>query len=69
MSLWEEASKRSSKNKPGECASIWADMTPNGALKFGSLVHWAKEGNLELYEKLKPSLTNSIREVFKDDRK
>jgi hypothetical protein len=43
-------------------------MRPNRALKFGSLVHWAKEGNLELYERIKPSLSSS-REVFKDDRK
>ena len=39
MSIWEEASKRSSKNKPGECVKIWNDIKPKGDLKLGSLMH------------------------------
>jgi hypothetical protein len=30
MSIWEEASKRSAKNKPGECLKIWNDIKPRG---------------------------------------
>ena len=57
MSIWEEASKISSKNKPGECIKIWNDIKPRGDLKLGSLIHWAKTDCLKLFETIRPTLT------------
>lgn len=49
LAEWEEWSKNSPKYVEGECAKKWRGMKPN-RIKFGSLVHWAREdsGNPEL---------------------
>ena len=68
MNIWEEASKRSSKNKPGECSKIWNDIKPNIVYTIGSLIHWAKTDCLEVYAKIRPTL-NCIKVVYNDDKK
>ena len=65
LSLWETTSQRSKKFKPGECASKWGNMKPR-CFSIRSLMVLAKQGNLEMYEKLKPKL-NMNQDIFQDD--
>ena len=55
LSLWEEVSKRSRKNKPNDCSNKWGAMTAN-SLGIGSLHHWAKKDSPEIYQRIRPTL-------------
>ena len=66
-SLWDEVSKRSKKYKPNECEQLWCCMKPK-SLGIGSLILWAKRDNLELYDRIKPTL-KMIGNIFEDDQK
>jgi len=65
LTLWEEVSKRSRKFKNGDCTGRWASMKPK-CFGIGSLIVLAKQGNLEMYERIRPTL-NMSRDVFEDD--
>jgi hypothetical protein len=65
LTLWEEVSKRSRKFKNGDCTGRWANMKPK-CFGIGSLIVLAKQGNLEMYERIRPTL-NMSRDVFEDD--
>ena len=52
VSVWEKASERSSKNKPGDCAKKWKTFT-KGQLGIARLWDWLREDNEEAYERLK----------------
>ena len=65
LSLWEEVSKRSRKFKNADCTSKWSNLNPK-CIGIGSLIVLAKQGNLEMYERIRPSL-NMNQDVFKDD--
>ena len=65
LSMWEGASQRSKKFKPGECASKCGNMKPR-CFSIRSLMVLAKQGNLEMYEKLKPKLSMN-QDIFQDD--
>ena len=67
LSLWEEVSKRSKKNKPNDCSDKWNRMSAN-SLTIGSLHYWAKKKDcLELYQRSRPTL-KSVSDVFADDQ-
>jgi len=65
LTLWEEVSKRSRKFKHGDCTGRWGNMNPR-CFGIGSLIVLAKQGNLEMYERSRPTLSMS-RDVFLDD--
>ena len=65
VSLWEEVSKRSKKFKPGDCTKKWGNMHPR-CFDVRSLMVLAKQGNLEMYERIKPTLTMNL-DTFEDD--
>ena len=67
LSLWEEVSKRSRKNKPNDCSNKWDAMTAN-SLNIGSLHYWAKKDCPELYQRIRPTL-KSVCDIFADDQK
>jgi hypothetical protein len=66
LSLWEQVSQRSKKNKPGECAKKWAEMKPNGNWTLGGMVPLAKEGNLEMFDKILPKLNMTLNQAEND---
>ena len=66
LSLWEEVSKRSKKNKPNDCSDKWCRMTAN-SLGIGSLHHWARNDSPELYQRIRPTL-KSVSDIFADDQ-
>ena len=55
LSLYEEVSKRSKKYKHGECYSKWRSFTRKRHT-VGGLFVLAKEGNLNLFEKVSTNL-------------
>jgi len=67
MSLWEEVSQRSTKNKPGECARLWDKMVPNGRWTLGGMVPLAKEGNMEMFERILPRLHLAVSQAETDE--
>jgi len=56
LGLWEKTSRKSPKFRPGECSRIWAAMHPNREFKISGLAALAKEGNLEKYNLVLPTL-------------
>jgi hypothetical protein len=52
VAVWEKASERSTKHKPGECERKWKTFT-KGQLGIGKLWEWLKEDNPDAYERLK----------------
>jgi len=52
VAVWEKASERSTKHKPGECEKKWKTFT-KGQLGIAKLWEWLKEDNPDAYERLK----------------
>lgn len=52
VAVWEKASERSSKHKPGECEKKWRTFT-KGQMGIAKLWEWLKEDNPDAYETLK----------------
>jgi hypothetical protein len=52
VAVWEKASERSSKHKPGECDKKWKTFT-KGHLGIAKLWEWLREDNPDAYETLK----------------
>ena len=52
LSVWEELSKKSPKNKPGDCATHWKSFK-KGPLTQATLWKWLKEDNLEAFNMLR----------------
>jgi hypothetical protein len=63
-SLWEQVSQRSKKYKHGDCTKRWHSLQPE-FFSIGSLFVLAKDGNIEMYERIKPTLKTHKR-VFDD---
>ena len=63
-SLWEQVSQRSKKYKHGDCTKRWHSLQPE-FFSIGSLFVLAKDGNIEMYERIKPTLKTHKR-VFND---
>ena len=55
LSLWEEVSKRSRKYKHGDCGRRWGGFHTQ-YFSIGSLFALAKEGNVDMLERIKPTL-------------
>ena len=55
LSLWEEVSKRSRKYRHGDCGRRWGGFYTQ-YFSIGSLFVLAKEGNVEMLERIKPAL-------------
>jgi hypothetical protein len=66
MSLWEEVSKRSKKNKPSECARLWGKMVPSADWTLGGMVPLAKLGNPEMFDRILPTLNLTINQAEDD---
>lgn len=52
VAVWEKASERSTKHKPGECEKKWRTFT-KGQMGISKLWEWLKEDNPDAYETLK----------------
>jgi len=52
VSVWEKASERSTKSKPGDCEKKWRTFT-KGQMGISTLWAWLKEDNPDAYETLK----------------
>ena len=58
LDCWIEFSKKSPKFKEGECEIKWDSLPtyPNkkesGELSIGSLIYWAKQDNIDNYNKI-----------------
>ena len=63
-SLWEQVSRRSKKYRHGDCTKRWHSLQPE-FFSIGSLFVLAKDGNIEMYERIKPTLKTHKR-VFDD---
>ncbi len=63
---WIQYSKKSTKFKEGECDKIWNYMRQDGAcLGMGTLHLWAKQDNLEMYNKL---IDSNLRDLVRQAR-
>lgn len=58
---WIEFSRKSAKFEEGACETAWDNMREEG-LGMGSLVRWAKEDNLEAYEKVRSTDNQTLLE-------
>ena len=67
VSVWEEASRRSHKFRPGECGTKWRGFRSSG-WSMRSLVRVAKEGNLDLFSRLLPTL-HMCKDMHADDER
>ena len=65
MGLWETVSRRSKKNKANDCTSRWANMKPRW-VSMRTLDVLAKKGNLEMYDRVKPTLKMHTADIFDD---
>lgn len=65
---WEAWSRRSDKFCEGECAEKWQGFNPNGALKLGSLIYWAKQDGWSPPRKTEPRLRNTASPLPRDLR-
>lgn len=52
VSIWEKASERSTKSKPGECEKKWKTFV-KGHVGISKLWEWLREDNPDAYERLK----------------
>ena len=66
LSLWEEVSKRSKKYKHGDCGRRWGGFHTQ-YFSIGSLFVLAKEGNVDMLERIKPTL-NMNANIFTNGR-
>ena len=64
MVLWEVMSKRSKKFKPNDCTSNWAGL-PTEIGNMATLLAMAKEGNLDMYQRIRPRLNMNM-DVLED---
>ena len=64
MVLWEVMSKRSKKFQVGDCSSRWPSLKTYDFTIF-SLQAMAKDGNMDMYNRIKPTL-NMSKHVFED---
>ncbi len=54
IDLWKKWSKKSKKYQTGECEKMWKGFKNKGnGLQKGSLLHWAKEDEEEIYNNFK----------------
>ena len=65
MILWEVMSKRSKKYRLNDCSSRWASL-PTYNFTMVSLLALAKEGNLDMYQRIKPRL-HVNKDVFENE--
>ena len=63
-SLWEQVSQRSNKFKNGDCTKRWSGLQPE-LFSIGSLFVLAKDGNLDMHERVRPTL-KAHKRVFDD---
>ena len=59
MIIWEVVSKRSKKFKPNDCSSRWAGL-PTEFGSMGTLLAIAKEGNLDVFQRIRPRLNMNL---------
>lgn len=48
--LWDEWSKKGKRYEEGECEKRWQGFDPNGPVRIGTIIHWAREGGKNTYE-------------------
>jgi hypothetical protein len=65
LRLWEDARNCSNKYKLADCTQRWSSFHTQ-FLSIGSLLALAKEGNLEMLERIRPML-NMINDAFAND--
>jgi hypothetical protein len=63
VEVWDNASKRASNYKEGECEKKWKTFT-KGSSNLTKLWEWLKEDNIEIYNELKQDDYHYLKEQF-----